>query len=200
MKKPTLHTIAILVLYLCMSFTTNYVDDIDGVTIGSQTWATKNLDVTNFKNGDPIKQVTSDMEWLMADVNKEPAWCYFNFDEANNETFGKLYNGHAVLDKRGLAPKGWRIPSDADFKSLEAHIGKNGNQLKADNPTNNGFSAVYSGSINTSGSFMGEYFMVWTNTKVTSTSAFYRMLNNYNSEIYRKAGKLGAGYAVRCIK
>ena len=171
----------------------------DSIKIGSQTWADKNLDVTYFRNGDKIKQITSGTEWMMAGINKEPAWCYFEFDAENGKKYGKLYNGFAVLDKRGLAPKGWRIPSDADFKKLENHIDKNANKLKADNSTETGFTALYSGNINFSGSFMGELFCVWTASK-SGNKVFYRKLNNYNIGIDRKLAEPTQGYAVRCIK
>lgn len=192
-------TVIAIYILIGLSFTSMQTKNENSIKIGSQTWSTKNLDIDHFRNGDKIKQVKSDMEWLMADANKEPAWCYFEFNEANNTKYGKLYNGHAVLDKRGLAPKDWKIPTDTDFKTLEAHIGKNGNKLKADNSNNVGFSALYSGSINQNGAFMPEYFMVWTST-TSGNGAFYRRLNNYNSTIDRKISRLGSGYAVRLIR
>ncbi len=33
------------------------------VTIGTQVWMTKNLDVATFRNGDPIPQAKTDEEW-----------------------------------------------------------------------------------------------------------------------------------------
>lgn len=177
----------------------NTIQELPSVKIGSQTWTTKNLDVTTFRNGDSIKQITSDMDWIMADANKVPAWCYFEFDEANGKKYGKLYNGHAIADQRGLAPNSWKIPSDTDWKILESLIGKNANKIKADNNNETGFSALYSGSINVNGGFMPEYFMAWTSTK-SSNGLLYRRLNNYNIGIDRKTGKIGSGFAVRCIK
>ena len=202
MKKPTAIVMALIALVLCASFAKINSDAIESIKIASQTWTSKNLDVTTFRNGDPIKQVTSNMEWLMADVNKEPAWCYLKFDEANGEIYGKLYNGYAVLDKRGLAPKGWRIPEYTDWKALETHIDKDPDKLRADGSNETRFSALYSGSINPSGLFSPESFYIWVKSKPSNTynELSYRIINNYNAEIYRKAGKLGAGYSVRCIK
>lgn len=37
------------------------VADLPSVTIGTQTWSTKNLDIAHYRNGDPITQVTDPM-------------------------------------------------------------------------------------------------------------------------------------------
>ena len=83
------------------------------VKIGSQVWATENLNVDRFRNGDPIPQAKTAEEWQNAGNNQQPAWCYYNNDPKNGESYGKLYNWYAVNDRRGLAPQGWHIPSDA---------------------------------------------------------------------------------------
>jgi hypothetical protein len=46
------------------------------VKIGEQIWMTENLDVTQFRNGDPIPQAQTDDEWQEAGFNGKPAWCY----------------------------------------------------------------------------------------------------------------------------
>ncbi len=88
------------------------------ITIGSQVWMTKNLDVSTFRNGDSIPEVKTDEEWKKAGENKQPAWCYYNNDPNNGEKYGKLYNWHAVNDPRGLAPEGWHIPSVTEWDSI----------------------------------------------------------------------------------
>ena len=47
------------------------------VTIGTQVWMTKNLNVSTFRNGDPIPVAKSDEEWIRAAENEQPAWCYY---------------------------------------------------------------------------------------------------------------------------
>ena len=37
--------------------------------------------------------------------------------------YGLLYNAHAVLDVRGVAPDGFSIPTQADFQTLSAFLG-----------------------------------------------------------------------------
>lgn len=96
------------------------------VTIGDQVWMVENLNEDKFRNGDPVPHAESDNAWNQAGLNNQPAWCYYNNDHANGEIFGKLYNYFAVVDPRGLAPEGWRIPSDADWSKLENHSGDQG--------------------------------------------------------------------------
>lgn len=88
------------------------------VTIGNQIWSTKNLDVTTFRNGDPIREAKTKEEWVKAGESKQPVWCYFKFSINNNSKYGKFYNGYALKDPRGLAPEGWHIPSNDEWLSL----------------------------------------------------------------------------------
>ena len=93
------------------------------VTIGTQVWMTKNLDVAKFRNGDPIPEAKTDEEWEKAGENKQPAWCNYDNNPANGTKYGKLYNWHAVNDPRGLAPEGYHVPTDAEWTILENFLG-----------------------------------------------------------------------------
>lgn len=93
------------------------------VTIGTQVWATKNLNVTTFRNGDPIPQAKTDAEWKAAGENKQPAWCYYDNNAANGAKYGILYNWYAVNDPRGLAPEGFHIPTDSEWDTLVSFLG-----------------------------------------------------------------------------
>ena len=93
------------------------------VTIGTQTWTTKNLDVATFRNGDAIPQAKTFKEWKDAGNNKQPAWCYYDDDAKNGTKYGKLYNWYAVNDARGLAPAGWHIPTDEEWTVLSTFLG-----------------------------------------------------------------------------
>ena len=96
------------------------VTPLPNISIGNQIWQSQNLDVTTYKNGDPIPQITNLSEWKAA---RSGAWCYYNFDAANGNTYGKIYNQYAVDDPRGLAPQGWRIPTSNDFYTLRDLLG-----------------------------------------------------------------------------
>ena len=93
------------------------------VTIGTQVWTTKNLDVATFRNGDAIPEAKTNKEWEAAGENKQPAWCYYENNTANGTKYGKLYNWYAVNDARGLAPTGWHIPTYGEWTVLFTYLG-----------------------------------------------------------------------------
>ena len=103
----------------------NKVTDTDGnvyqtVEIGDQWWTKENLKVTHYRNGDPIPNVTDASEW--ADLTTG-AYCNFNNDTTLVATYGRLYNWYAVTDSRNIAPPGWHVPTDDDWKELEIFLG-----------------------------------------------------------------------------
>lgn len=94
------------------------------VTICNQTWMLKNLDVSTYRNGDPIPQVTNDAQWASLTTG---AWCWYNNDSATYAAlYGKLYNWYAVNDPRGLAPSGWHIPTREEWTELADCLGGSG--------------------------------------------------------------------------
>jgi uncharacterized protein (TIGR02145 family) len=93
------------------------------VVIGEQIWISSNLNVNKFRNGDPVPQAKTSDEWFRAQLNKQPVWCYYDNNPVNEEKYGKLYNWYAVNDPRGLAPEGWRIPSEKDWNQLKIYLG-----------------------------------------------------------------------------
>ncbi len=120
--------IVLLIATLTFFETTNYaqtVTDIEGnvyntVTIGTQVWMKENLKVSHYTNGDPIPEVKDSLAWV---IQTKGAWCNNENKPANGIIYGKLYNWHAANDLRGIAPKGWHVPSDAEWKTLEMYVG-----------------------------------------------------------------------------
>lgn len=49
--------------------------EIKTVQIASQVWTTNNLDVSTYRNGDPIPEVKDPKEWNNLATG---AWCYYN--------------------------------------------------------------------------------------------------------------------------
>ena len=101
------------------------VTDIDGnvyqtIIIGDQEWMAENLKVTHYRNGDPILHITDCDEWI--DENSGAYCVYLNYP-SYADTYGNLYNWHAVDEERGLAPEGWHVPTDDDWKELEMFLG-----------------------------------------------------------------------------
>ncbi len=97
-------------------------NDFDSVIIDNQAWMIKNLNIKNFRNGDPIKEASNEEKWEEALTTETPAWCYYDDDPINGDEYGLLYNYFAINDKRGLAPDGWGIPDEKDFKNLTKQL------------------------------------------------------------------------------
>lgn len=122
------------------------VQDIDGndykiVKIGQQYWLAENLRVTKYNDGTSIEYCDKNhtIEWTAAGDSKrgayswifgeDPNWIWdgdnFNNGVVNRQArfYGGIYNWHAVVDKRRLAPEGWHIPSKEEFVVLLGSIG-----------------------------------------------------------------------------
>jgi uncharacterized protein (TIGR02145 family) len=183
------------------------------VTIGTQVWMKNNLDVVNYQNGDAIERA----DLAFNNNITLPSWCYYDHNSANNDVYGKLYNGYAVNDSRNICPIGFRVPTQADFNTLASFIGgnTNGGKLKevgtihwtspntsATNTT--GFTALpggYMGDQNSSANmFTWGYF--WTATPISGgTTNYIRYLVNTSGTFTESTGfSLKGGASVRCIK
>lgn len=98
---------------------TGTMTDQDGniyktVKIGNQWWMAENLKVKTYLNGDTILLQTTSADWQL----NNPAYCL-----NGSNSFGFLYNAYVVNDARKIAPQGWHIPSDEEWKTLEMHLG-----------------------------------------------------------------------------
>lgn len=114
------------------------VVDIDGnvyttVIIGNKEWMVENLKVTRYRTGASITTNLSNAVWEATyNDGRVGAYAVFPYTETGGAVqseaemiakYGLLYNGFAVGDTRGLAPVGWRVPTDDDYKDLELAIG-----------------------------------------------------------------------------
>lgn len=100
--------------------------DIDGnvyktVKIGDQVWMAENLKVTHYRDGTPIPNVTENDNWQ--ELVGVGAYCYYNNDSSTAKIYGALYNLAAIQDGRTLAPEGWHIPTDDEWKEMEMVLG-----------------------------------------------------------------------------
>jgi uncharacterized protein (TIGR02145 family) len=187
------------------------------VTIGKQVWMTQNLNVDKFRNGDPIPEAKTDEEWSKAGENGEPAWCYYNNNPDNGDRYGKLYNWYAVNDPRGLAPEGWKIPSDEEWSRLADFLGGEsvaGTKMKSTdfwadyggksgNGTNeSGFSGLPGGVRGDSGAFggVGEVGLWWSSTEYITSNACSRDLSYVNGSVLRSDYGKRYGFSVRCLR
>ena len=66
-----------------------YIDKYQPLTIGSQVWMLKNLNVDHYRNGDLIPEVRDQNLWVSLNSGK---WCNYNNDTVLGSIYGKLYN------------------------------------------------------------------------------------------------------------
>lgn len=182
------------------------------ITIGKQVWMTKNLDVDKFQNGDPIPQAKTEEEWKNALKNKQPAWCYYDNNNSISSKYGKLYNWFAVNDPRGLAPKGWHVPTALEWTELVTYLGNQsiaGKKMKSKdgwpnncNGTNeSGFTGYPGGYRDNKGIFIGsgKRAQWWSSTK--GFEAAHSIDIDFFNAITRNIGTdWGNGLSVRCLK
>ena len=190
-------------------------DNLEEIKIGTQTWATKNLDVSTFRNGDIIPEAKTNEEWIAAGDSGKPAWCYYN-DPENEKLYGKLYNWYTVNDSRGLAPKGWHIPSDSEWTILTDYLGGKavaGTKMKstsgwndfdgkAGNGTNaSGFAGLPGGCYIDDGrfGFIGSQGFYWSSSEDDTNDAWFRSLGNHNGIVFRYNDNKEVGCSVRCL-
>jgi uncharacterized protein (TIGR02145 family) len=104
------------------------VTDSDGniyntVLIGNQCWMRENLKTTKYRNGTPIENSTVNSEWQS---NTSGAYAWYNNDISWKDSYGALYNWHAINNTNGLCPIGWHIPSDEEWSQLVYYLAYQG--------------------------------------------------------------------------
>jgi len=159
---------------------------IRSITIGEQVWMAENLATDCYRNGDPIRHAKSVEEWNDAISRQEGAWCDYDNDPAS----GRLYNWFAVADPRGLAPVGWHVPNDEEWRELEAATG------------GRGFETAFTGSRNCLGLFFGQgsTAFFWAATPSGEFDAWNREISKTGGKMQRVSVAKGLGLSVRCVK
>jgi uncharacterized protein (TIGR02145 family) len=207
---------------------------LDTVTIGTQTWMKYNLDVGTMITGTTAQTNNSILE----------KYCYNN-DPANCTIYGGLYQwGETVQYQdgatnttspspaftgniQGIAPAGFHIPTDVEWKTLEMYLGMTqaqadalwsrgtteGDQLKntgyclGRTPCGtSGFNGLLGGNIyfeRTSWQNMGETTNFWSSSDGVWNAAWRRYLY-LGSPVYSQVNrgtdrKIGA-FSIRCLK
>lgn len=191
---------------------------INEIIIGNQIWMDKNLSVDTFQNGDSIKEAKTNDEWKKALENGEPAWCCYENYPSNGDKYGKIYNGFAVADSRGLAPKGWHIPDEIEYinlceflggintagiklKSIEDWI-EHPIQIARRNGTNeSGFTGLPGGYRNNDGEFrdITKDCSLWNSLEFNNKIG-YVSLNYAESSLVKGYLDKEYGFYVRCLK
>ncbi|MCK5148364.1 fibrobacter succinogenes major paralogous domain-containing protein [bacterium] len=233
-KRKAFLIVAILYLAYLPLFSQDQTGTMEGndgkvyktIKIGSQWWMAENLKETKYQDGSTIHNVTNNTTWA---ARSSGAYCAYKNDENIAQIYGYLYNWYAVNGSGDIAPKGWRVPTDADWKVLEMYLGMekteaiiNGNRgtdeggklketgtihwaspnIGATNKS--GFSVLPSGlRDDASGTFwhLGSNAYFWTPRKISATNAPYRNIRSSCSTIYRTyRGRKRSGYSIRLVR
>jgi uncharacterized protein (TIGR02145 family) len=201
------------------------VTDVDGnvygtVKIGNQWWMTENLKVTSYNDGSKINEVLStenDSVWAKSDSS---SFCKID------DRYGLIYNWYAVADSRKIAPKGWHIPTDEEWKTLEKEIGMS--QVEVDKTSwrgvneaekliikssegwvtfdvfginSFGFTALPGGCRLFNGVVQNNAnASFWWTSTLKDNKAYYRNLDSDHQSIFRYFTYKNYGFSVRCLK
>jgi len=218
------------------------LEDIDGnkyklIKIGVQWWMAENLKTTRYSNSDPLLDGTG-----VGDISGNyTAKYYFAYNDVagNVDTYGRLYTWAAAMDgatgsdtnpsnRQGVCPTNWHIPSDAEWKEMEMHLGMSptdanadglrgtdqGGQLKeagtthwnspnSDLNNSSGFTALPGGYRNDNpGNFSGLNTLghFWTSAAAAGNDSWYRELSFNTDQIIRDKWLKNFGRSVRCVK
>lgn len=166
----------IIIALLILSFNINAQSNLE--------WMEKNLSVITFLNGDSIQHVTNDEDWEKAGNDKTPAW---TFQTVNDSVQTIVYNYYAVVDPRGLAPEGWRIPTIKELELLTIDV--MGQSICS--------SKNFGGTFSNSGLMIG----FWSLTPYNDSFAYFVQYTEWKNEEFESDWALkGLGFSVRCVK
>ena len=140
--------------------------------------------------------------------------------------YHRLYNWYSIASNKNIAPKGWHIPTDEEWKLLETTIGISSTDVEKFAwrgliagkllPLNTigwpmystvygtndfGFSALPGGCRVFDGTTNSESNACfwWTETE-TENKAIYRYLDSQKKGIFRQSTLKTYGFSIRCIK
>lgn len=185
-----------------------YVDPRDGesyrwVRIGEQLWMAENLRF----------------------ATTEGSWCWDN-NEQECTTRGRFYNWETA---QRVAPPGWHLPSDEEWKTLELSLGldrkeidregarcdeakASGGMLKAQGQwpteyngkkisvTNEaGFSAIPTG-VYALGEFSHDGYTAWWTSTADGDEAWIRFLHFFDNKIDRVKNSKIHAFPIRCVR
>ncbi len=219
-------TSLLLFLIICLTGCgPEVIRDIDGnryrtLQVGDQVWMAENLRTKNYNDGTPIPQITDYEEW--AGLNT-PAYCWYNNDSIQGETYGALYNWY-VVETDKLCPEGWHVPSDEEWIELVGGISnpstaggilkeKGNEHWRSPNEGASddiGFSALPGGYRSYLGTFNLErasgYW--WSSTEANwysatddgSSRVIFRSVQHDNAQLIRHISEKTNGFSIRCVK
>lgn len=205
---------------------TGTVTDVQGntyttVKIGDQWWMSENLKVKVYNDSSAIIEVKStvpDSVWANKNTG---AFCELD------KRYGLHYNWYAINNSKKIAPAGWHIPSDTEWRMLEIELGmeeeesfkiswrgkEESEKLIPESSTGwpknivygtneSGFSALPGGCRLFNGT-RGEVTTAaywWSLAEKNNSTAWYRTISTEHKEIFRYYVDKNYGLNIRCVK
>lgn len=243
MKKQIflIYSILLMVVFFIFASSCSKKDDNDGgnansftdprdgnvyhtVTIGSQVWMAENLKYLPSVVGPATSSATTAYYYVYDYNGTEVADAKAT---ANYTTYGVLYNWPAAMAGsasstanpsgiQGVCPKGWHLPSDAEWTQLTNYLGGEsvaGSKLKEIGTTHwispntgatneTGFTALPGGNRGSQGKFfvIGYHGGWWSATESTASYAWFRYIYSDHSDVYKVFDGKELGFSVRCLK
>jgi uncharacterized protein (TIGR02145 family) len=157
--------------------------------------------------GEIIPNVYDKVQWQNL---RSGGLCDYNNTSSNSITYGKMYNYHAVMDSRNIAPSGWHIATFEEWTILIDNFGgTNGAGGKLKENTIKYWMSPNSGATNEScftalpGGYRYDYgtfsslgkMALWWSSSGQSIEISY---NRINVRIRGDSGQ--DGFSVRCVK
>ena len=192
------------------------------VKIGNQWWMAENLKVTVFNDKTPINAIAENAADSIWKNTSKAAYCIYD------TTLGALYNWNVINNTKIVAPTGWHIPSDEEWKTLEKTLGMEmaelektawrgtneadkllakykaptESELYAFGTNESGFSGLFAGCRLFSGAINKEKNTAfwWTSTPSGGNEAWYRYIDAKQKKIFRQHTYTNYGFSIRCIK
>ena len=207
-------------------------DDRDGqvyktVTIGTQTWMAQNLNYAY--TGVPYK-------FSSYTGSDSSSWCYNNAPDGCAK-YGRLYTWSAVMDSaaqfsenagtkcgygmtctpnsphRGICPEGWHVPTNEEYSTLYANIGRTspvGKKLRSttgwygsyNGSDDYGFSVLPAGYRDFNGLFALERFnaYLWSASEYKFYNAGIQRFNYDIYQVLQNEDNKGKGRSLRCLQ
>jgi uncharacterized protein (TIGR02145 family) len=186
----------------------------------------ENLRVTSFNDGTPISYIPvisgEDSTWANVD---SAAYCFIN-----DSLFGCLYNAHTFNNGNNVAPAGWHVPTDDEWRELERTLGMSDDETRQTGwrgvSEANALVAQYNvgwpANDQTVGLYGSDYFGFnalpsnvrghdgrtniqnnsawWWCNSTSDGQYYYRSIDTYHRRIFRQVNYPTYGMSIRCIK
>lgn len=203
------------------------VTDIDGnvyntVKIGDQWWMAENLKVSRFNDGTVIHVIdnANNEEWETTDLP--------SYSIINSGSSGYLYNGAVARSLKNVAPEGWHIPTDEEWRKMESYIGMISSEVNATGFRGEDEASLLASKNSTGWPAGGVLFGTdefgfnakpggcrivdgrinifnttafwWAKDTLTNGKGWYRYIDLNESRIFRQTIYNEYGMSIRCVK